>query len=301
MRTTIAFSGAGLALGLALGPATAVADSTTAPVRPLVMSDLSGLTMIGVDMQLTRWETQPILPTTEGTIDHTSFSFDVVGDISVAPHWVIFARLPLSYVSIEDEPPAELDCCGTAIGNFTLGVRALDSGMIGSGARRVLGVELSASVPTAADEDEAGLASLETSLAHLPHDPGRYLPNTTTLRLGGAAQIYGEHFMVQGNAGVDAFIYDTDSDDDTDFALRLGVAAGFRATYELAILAEVGGLIALDDGILGDDNDGVGSFDVGLRYASESFVAGLRAYVPLDDLLRDLDMLGVGVDLGVRL
>jgi hypothetical protein len=298
MRTTFSLSGASVALGLALSPATAAADSTTAPVRPFVMSDLSGLTYLGVDTQLTRWE----LPSMGDDTSFLAFNFDLVAEVAVAPHWVLLGRLPLSYVDVEELPPVFETCCGFALGNATLGVRGLTSGRSRSGARSVFGGELSASLPTASDGGESAAASASTALAQLPHDPGRYLPDTTTLRLAGGAQLYGRRFLVQAGGGLDAFLYsDSIDDDDSDFALRLGVAAGFRATPQLAILAELSGLLFLDDGAGSTRNDGIAAADIGLRYGGDSVVFGVRAYLPIDGQLNDYDMIGLGADLGVRL
>ena len=304
MRTILALSGAGLALVLATTAASA--DVTTAPVRPFILPDLSGLTIIGVDLQLTHWTDQIVLGDDGFEVDETNLTYDLFADLSIAPHWVLLARLPLTYHSwgFDDDVPEavqdQLECCGAAIGNATLGVRVLDSAAQSS-TRSVIGGELTVSLPTAPDDGDGAIAAISTAFARLPHDPGRYAPNTTTIRFAGGGQLYADRFFVQGGAGLDIFVFDDDSigDDDTDLALRLGGAAGFRATLELAILAEMNGIIFLDND--DNENDAFSSVDLGIRYGTDSLVLGLRGYLPLDDIMRDVDMLGVGLDLGVRI
>jgi hypothetical protein len=287
-----------------LATTAASADVTTAPVRPFILPDLSGLTMIGVDLQLTRWQVPALAVPPPGVVDvdQTNLTFDVLAELSIAPHWVLLGRLPLAYHSVEDDEDivGDPDCCGAAIGNATLGVRVLDSSAQRS-TRSVIGGELTVSLPTAPDSDEGGFTAASAALAHLPHDPGRYLPDTTTIRFAGGGQLYADKFFIQGGGGLDIFVFDDDAfgDDDTDLALRLGGAAGFRATHELAILAEMNGIILLDND--DDENDAFSSIDVGIRYGTDSLLLGLRAYIPLDDELRDVDMFGVGLDLGVRI
>jgi hypothetical protein len=300
MRRLHALSIAGVAAvtGAALP---AHADETTAPVRPFILPDLSGLTLIGVEFQLTRWST-PLLPGSEQELDVTSFTTDLVADISVAPHWVILLRLPTSFASTDPELEiGEDECCGAALGNLTLGVRGLRSSAYDTGLRTVLGGEMSVSLPTAPDEGEGGLSTSLATFARFPHDPGRYLPNAGTIRLAGGAQFYGQHFLLQAGLGVDAFIYDDDVDDSADIAVRLGAGGGYRFTYALAAIAELNGLVLADGDSTGaGDDDVIGSLDVGLRYGTDALVLGIRGYLPLDDAFRDVDAFGVGLDAGAR-
>ena len=46
----------------------------------------------------------------------------------------------------------------------------------------VTGGELTISAPTASDSGERGVSAIDAAFARLPHDPGRYVPNTTTIR-----------------------------------------------------------------------------------------------------------------------
>ncbi len=280
------------------GPASA--DYTEmAPVRPLTMSDPSGLTNVGLEVQGTRWTETPPPPASE--IGVTSLTLDVAADIRLAPHWMILARLPMSDVSTDDDDPATDECCDFALGNLTLGGRGLWSTRLDSGTRAVAGGELSVSLPTASDGSERGGSASAAALARLPHDPGRYAPSTTTARFTMLGQLYSRWFVAHAETGLQLYFYDGDvpGDDDLDVAVRLALAAGFRVTYTLALMAELSSLLLYSNKFAGG-NDTVTSLDFGIRYGSGVVTVGLRAYLPIDSELRDLDMLGVGLDVGLR-
>jgi hypothetical protein len=281
-------------IGFAWFAAPAAADYTTvAPVRPLTMSDPSGLSSIALELQLTRW-TEPRVPPIE--VDVQSLTFDLAADIRIAPHWVLIARLPIVQASLDGDPLAE-DCCGFGLGNLTLGGRGLWATVFDGGARAVAGAELSLSAPTASDEGEGIVSAGAAAFARLPHDPGRYAPNTTTIRFTPLVQYYTPRFLIGAEAGLQLFLYDGDVDDqDSDLAVRLALAVGVRATYKLAILLELNSMF-FDDAAAGDD---VTSLDLGLRYGSGAALFGFRIYVPLNASLRDFDMVGAGLDAGVR-
>lgn len=276
-------------------PATALADYTSiSPVRPLTMSDPSGLSSLGLEFQLTRWNE---LRAPDLEVDLQSISLDLTADIKLAPHWVLIARLPITKVGIDGDPAFD-GCCGFGLGNLTIGGRGLWASVFDSGARAVAGAEFSISLPTAADDGEGGVSAGATAFARLPHDVGRYAPNTTTLRLTGLSQYYTRRFLVQGEVGLQAFLYDDDiPGDSSDLGVRFAAGAGIRATYTLAVMLELNSLLFATDGT-GDDS--VTSIDLGLRYASGRAIFGARLYLPIDDPLRDLDMVGIGLDGGFR-
>ncbi len=276
-------------------PTTALADYTTiSPVRPLTMSDPSGLNSLGIEFQLTRWN-ELRAPNLE--VDLQSISLDLTADIKLAPHWVLIGRLPITKVGIDGDPAFD-GCCGFGLGNFTVGGRGLWASVFGSGARAVAGAEFSISLPTAADNGEGGVSAGATAFSRLPHDVGRYAPNTTTLRLTGLSQYYTRRFLFQGELGLQVFLLDDDvPGDSSDLGVRVAVGAGIRATYTLAVMLELNSLLFATDGS-GADN--VTSIDLGLRYASGRAIFGARVYLPIDDPLRDLDMVGIGLDGGFR-
>jgi len=267
-----------------------------APVRPLTMSDPAGLTSIGLDFQYTRW-TFHNPPAAD--IDFTALTFDVVADIRLAPHWVVLGRVPFDKATIDGDP-ANQDCCDLALGNLTLGVRGLWSALYTGGLRSVVGGELSVSLPTASDNGDKGQSAAQSAFAHLPQDPGLYAPNTTTIRFNLLGQFYTRWLYLHGELGPQLYIYDSDAgDDNLDVALHLGLATGVRITYTLALALELNSLV-FGSNELGGDIDSATSVDVGLRYASGAALLGLRVYIPVDSGLRDLDMIGVGADAGLR-
>jgi hypothetical protein len=278
-------------LAIVFASTPAAADYTTAsPVRPLTLSDPSGLTSVGLDFQFTKWTVVQPPPLPE--LDFTNLTFDIMADIKLAPHWVLLVRLPFSDVSIDDND----DTSKLALGNLTVGGRGLWATLFDSGLRSVVGFDVSVSLPTASDGVARGGSAGAGAFAHLPHDPGLYAPNTTTGRLTALAQFYGRYFMMQAEAGFQLFFFDGDGDD-LDTGVRLALGAGVRATYTIAILAEFNALLVSSDGF-GDKT--VTSFDLGIRYNSLGLIFGARAYIPIDSELRDLDMIGVGLDAHVR-
>jgi hypothetical protein len=286
------------AAALLLASAPALADYTPiAPVRPLTMSDPSGLTVVGLDLQLTRWTEHPPAPATD--VDVTTVTAELTADIRLAPHWVLLVRVPMSHAGIDGDPARD-GCCSLALGNLTLGARGLWSSRRGTGVRAVSGFELSLSAPTASDNGDRGASAAAGAFAELPHDPGRYAPNATTARLTGLTQLYSRWFLLHGELGLQLHFLDDDvaGDDHLDLGLRAALSAGIRATYTVAILAELSARFLSDQ--LAGDNDTVTSLDLGLRYGSGAAIIGLRVYLPLDPGLRDLDMLGVGFDAGLR-
>jgi hypothetical protein len=316
MRSTSLLRTAGLSLGLGLTLSTSIAraDSRTAPVRPFVLPDLSGLSTVGLDLQYTKFDS-PGLPGV--TVDYTSVTFDLAAEVAVAPHWMVLGRIPVSYLDISLDPsaPGDTDCCGTALGNITVGIRGLDSNRARGDLWFVSGGELSISLPTApdgddddvtGDDDKGRIATTFAAFSHLTDDPGRYLPDTTTIRLNAAAQAYTELFFVEGGIGLQALIYDDTLNEDGDALVRLGIAGGLRITPELAGLLELSTNIILDNDdddnpeTRDDNEDVVTSLDLGLRYGGPSATFGARFFYPIDNVFRDLDMIGFGLDAGAR-
>jgi hypothetical protein len=269
----------------------AAADYTTvAPVRPLTMSDPSGLSSVGLEVQFTKWtERPPAL----GDVDITNLTFDLAAEIKLAPHWLLLLRLPSSYATLDGDPATvNVDCCTLTQGNLTVGGRGLWSSLAGS-TRRVVGGEFSVSLPTASDEGDPRVSSNAGAAARQPHDVGRYLPDTTTIRLTALAQFYARRFLVQGEVGLQLYFYDSDRPGDGfEPGLRLALAVGARATHKLAILAELNTLVL--------EEESVTSLDLGVRYGSRHAFVGARVFLPIDAQQGTFDMLGFGFDVGGR-
>jgi hypothetical protein len=283
------------ALFVALSAVPASADyETIAPVRPLTMADPAGLTVVGIDFQLTKWTVDAPVKA-----DFTSLTFDLAADIRIAPHWVLLARVPFTRLGV-DQPATS--CCDLALDNLTLGGRGLWATVFGDGNRSVLGAELTVSLPTASDSDNRGLSTAGAALAHLPHDPGLWAPNVTTVRLTGISQFYGRYLLAHVETGLQLYFFDKDvaGDDHLDAGIRLAAALGIRPTYTLSILAELNALLVFSNDKFAPGDDTTSSLDLGIRYGSNRGIFGARVYVPLDPQLRDLSMLGFGLDAGLR-
>jgi hypothetical protein len=264
------------------------------PVRPLTMADPAGLTALALELQYTKWNERNAA---NQKVDVEVLTFDLVADITLAEHWQIVGRMPFAYASIDD--PMAQDCCELGLGNLTLGGRGLWSAIYSGGLRSVVGGELNVSLPTANDSGERAVSADTAAFAFFPKDPGRYAPDVATIRFNILAQFYSRWFLLHTELGPQLFIFNDDANgnDDKDLAIHLGVGAGIRATYTLAVLAELNAFL-LD---FGDGNDdSLLSVDLGLRYASGGALFGVRLYLPLDDGFRNLDMIGAGFDAGLR-
>jgi len=274
--------------------APARADYTeVAPVRPLTLIDPSGLSVVGIDMQWTKW-TVPAPP--PPATDVSSLTFDVAADIRVAPHWMVLVRVPFDKASIDPG-----DCCELALGNLTLGGRGLWARRHASGLRSVVGGELTIAVPTASDGAERGPSAGAAAFSQLPHDPSLYAPNLTAVNFTLLSQLYHRWWLLQAEAGLSLYFFDDDvaGDDHLDVSGRVALGGGVRVTYKLALLAEFGARF-FDSDLIAAGDDTMTSVDLGVRYASSAFIVGARFYLPLSSELRDVDMLGFGFDAGWR-
>jgi hypothetical protein len=276
--------------------APARADYTeVAPVRPLTLIDPSGLSVVGIDVQWTKWTpvVQPVGPT-----DFTSLTFDVAADIRVAPHWMVLVRVPFDKASIDPTPGG---CCDLALGNLTLGGRGLWARRHANGLRSVIGGDLTIALPTASDGVDRVTSAAAAALTQLPHDPSLYAPDLTAVNLTLLGQLYHRWWLLQAEAGLSMYFFDDDiaGNDHFDVSGRVALGGGLRITYKLALLAELGARF-FDSDLIATGDDTVSSLDLGVRYASSLVVVGARFYLPLDSEQRDVDMLGFGIDAGVR-
>jgi len=265
------------------------------PVRPLTMADPAGLTALALEFQYTKWNE---IGPADQNLDFEVLTFDLAADITLAEHWQVVARMPFAYAKIDDELAGQ-NCCELALGNLTVGGRGLWSAVHSGGLRSVVGGELNVSLPTANDSGERAISADNAAFAFFPKDPGRYAPNVATIRFNILAQFYSRWFLLHTELGPQLYIFNDDANgnDDKDLGIHLGIGAGIRATYTLAVLAELNALL-FD---FGDGNDdSLLSVDLGLRYASGGALFGVRLYLPLDDGFRDLDMIGAGFDAGLR-
>ncbi len=256
------------------------------------MPDLSGTGFAGVDTQLTFGEADGGIL---GSIDATVFTFDAVAEVPLGRRLVLLGRMPLVYAS-RDEVLGD-ECCGLSLGNLTVGARGLAPLAAGGRDARV-GVELTASLPTADDDGDGAEGNGYAVLAQLPHDPGRYTANATVVRAGGSGVVRVGRAFAQAEAALHLFMYDDDAAEDSDSALKLAIGGGAEVTPGAAVLAELTTFANLDSDE--GDEDFIHALDIGARWTSGAATAAARIYFPLDEVFRDLDMFGIGLEAGAR-
>lgn len=249
-----------LAIILAATSGTAIADDTDAV-------DATA----GVDASVTRW----------GTVHQKVWmgSFDLIGSMPIGTRGVrVVGRMPLTSSFLEKGA-----CCGFGIGNATLGVSA----PIYRRGRLSLAGALSVSAPTAgAIRDDADLNPRYAAMAGITRDAGLYLPDTTTVRADAAGHFQlSRRTWLAASAGAHLWL------PDDGLVVPLTVGAGWRMTQRLA--SDVAfTTIAKPDA---ENEVFLHAIELGVAWRGRHDAIRARLHVPLDDSLRDLDMLGAGV------
>ena len=262
-----------VAAGLAL-VATAFTDARADRTAPFVMSDMRGGNRAGVDVVF-------------GSIDYGITDVTVIGlegllDFELTPRLGLHAGLPLVHAR---DGGTNYD--GSSLGNLTVGLSYLLSTEHRGDSRRLVGISGSVSLPTASDSGDSGFAAVLHSVFRLP-DPGRFLPNTTTVRLHGDYRYESGKAFLQAQRGVHQLIIDG-PDDAT--LLRIALGAGARlsntatALFTLTTMSDI-----LDDS---DGEDFWHELDVGVRFKVTRGAVGARLFLGLDD---SRDYFGVGID-----
>lgn len=261
-----------------------VAGATAAEAHPppfYWMDDLSTDRRVGFE----------ILGGTSDLIgDATVVGGSIFAHLSLTDNIALEGRIPLAYskftiMDVEDD--------GIALGNLALGFQLSNHAPHHVHERALYGLSLMAHLPTASDDGTSATAADIASAYFIP-DPGRYLVDTTTLRLRGDFRYEVESLFLQLEGALDFEI--RDGEDTT--GLVLGTGLGVKVSPYFALLGE---LTTVSD-IL-EDSDGenfVHTVDLGMRYHDPGVMFGFRVYLPLDERLRDADVLGLGVDAAVR-
>jgi hypothetical protein len=175
-------------------------------------------------------------------------------------------------------------CCRTTLGNAT--VAAVHSGHDTPLRHRV---EASVSAPTSYWSD-AHASSLAATAA-LMQDPGYYLPNTTTLRvsLGGEVNVSGRlwlgasagaHYWVRHGQATNALILPLDA------TARLPLGQGWSARLVFRTLARVHDAAARERFL--------SELSAAVAHEWSASRIEMSVFVPLDESLRQLEMLGLG-------
>lgn len=186
---------------------------------------------------------------------------------------------------------------GTSLGNLTAGVDYLIAGSVRGRRHSATAIGASLSLPTADDDGDGSLAALTHAVFRIP-DPGKYLPNTTTIRVFADWRTGTSEWFFQGELGMHALVIDGADD---EILFRLGLGGGVAVSDSAALIGE---LTTMTD-IL-DDNEGDEHFlhtlDLGVRFlGGGNSIFGIRLYLPLDDSYRDNDALGLAFDFATRL
>jgi hypothetical protein len=226
---------------------------------------------VGIESQATRYGT----------------SYETVYQLSLLPSarlrldaFELSALLPLSASAT-----APTYCCRTSLGNATLAAAYhVEAG------RLHFWSEVSVSAPTSFWSD-AHASSLAATAA-LMHDAGHYLPNTTTLR----AELGGELDVTRGawlgaSAGADYWLRHAQPSDalvlPLDVYALLHWGQGWSARAVFRTLARVSEPEALRERFLHEISGALGHESRGERVE-------VSLSVPLDESLRELEMLSLG-------
>lgn len=216
----------------------------------------------------------------------------VFAHLSLSEHFTLTGRVPFAYADYEI---AGVEDDGLALGNLSLGGQLSNAGHYhGSDERALLGLTARVYLPTASDEGSSGVAADLASAYFIP-DPGRYLVDTTTLRLRGDFRYEVGQIFFQAEGALDFFFVDEGED---VLGALIGLGAGVSLSPYLALLGE---LNTVTDILEDDEGENfLHTLDLGIRYHDAGLMLGARLYVPLDERLRDADVLGLGVDLAAR-
>lgn len=241
---------------------------------PFEMPEMFAHTKLGLDLMYGRLD---VPPDEEASL----LAFELVGAVRISRGGYVHVRLPLGYAHLGDNGD-------TALGNVSLGLEHQISTSASHDQITVWSLGGSVSLPTATTGDALGTASLHTGF-RMPY-PGRYAPDTTTVRLHTQFRLDTRLIFLQAQAGINALLVDGPGD---ETLLRLGLAFGVNLARSTALIGE---LTTLSD-VLDDTraSDFWHSINVGFRFrAGAHSRLGLRVYLPLDDVYRDLNVWGLG-------
>ncbi|MBI4509702.1 MAG: hypothetical protein HY698_08685 [Deltaproteobacteria bacterium] len=241
------------------------------------------------------------------------FSTDVTAEIAVHPNVKISGRLPITFYTNDKDAKADK----TLLGNATLGARYV-APIDGPGDLAVkAGVGASVSGFTATSLDKPKNVTNLTDPAVMDYlrdamtigtaamysaatDPGRHAFETVAAGLDGDLAISSGKVFAQGQLGFRAYVPTGDEEDDkSNYLMRLGVGGGYEIVPGLAAIGELSTSARLND-VEKDEERFVHAMDLGLRYDHKHFSAAGRFTMPLDEVFRDSNIMGVGIDLAAK-
>jgi|GEM_PF-6829806 len=213
----------------------------------------------------------------------TEIAFELFGTFEITDRLSLRGRLPLAYTSADNGH--------SSLGNISAGIDyLLNANRSGSNAT-AWSIGGALSLPTAADSGGSLTASTLHGIYRVPY-PGRYLPNTTTIRLYGQFRLDARKVFLQLQGGLNHWIIDRRDD---LMLLRFGAALGVAAGRSTTLIGE---LTFLSDFLNDTNDDWWTNLDLGARFrVGNDLRLGVRLFVPLDRTSRDYNILGAAVDL----
>jgi hypothetical protein len=250
------------------------------------MPDISGDRQVGADI---------LVGPSDLIGDAVVLGASAFADIALTSSLSLNARLPISYADYEIVlGGVTLEDSGFGLGNLALGMRYGDAPHHHDGSRLLWALGARVSLPTASDGEDGAIVN-SIARAFIVPDPARYALDTTTLRLSGDIRHEAEPIFFQAELALDFFLV---QDDDNVVGALLGLGLGVKLNPHLALLGE---LTTVSD--IFEDSEGenfVHTLDLGLRYHTPGVMMGVRGYIPLDDVYRDADVFGFGIDAAAR-
>jgi hypothetical protein len=164
---------------------------------------------------------------------------------------------------------------GTSLGNLTAGVDYLIAGSVRGRRHSATAIGVSLSLPTADDDGDGALAALSHAYFRVP-DPGKYFPDTTTIRVFGDWRTGTDQWFFQSHLGMHVLAHDGPDD---QVLFRLGLGGGVSLSDTAALIGELTTMADLldDDG----SEDFLHTLDLGVRFLGGSSIFGIRLYLPL--------------------
>lgn len=233
-----------------------------------------------------------VAPTTLGRDIDIMAEGDAYIELAVSRNITIMGRVPFGYVRFN---PALVNGSsnGFALGNIGAGAHIANTTELRPGRKLLYGLAVFAYLPTASTGETSGPTAQSLSVLSVP-DGGRFLQDTTSLRIRAGLRFEMGPLFFQGETAVDHRFIEADDRNDLTF----GLGAGFQITDYVGVLGEF--TLAPDLTDLTDDNDYTAVIDAGLRYHNPQTMIGLRVYMPLDDVYRDAGVIGIIMDAGMR-
>jgi hypothetical protein len=217
---------------------------------------------------------------------------DVYIELAVSRNISVMGRLPFGYVRF-DPVLQNGSGNGFALGNIGAGAQIANTTELRPERKLLYGLGVFAYLPTASGGATSGPTVQALRVLSVP-DGGRFLQDTTTLRVRGGLRFEMWRLFFQGETVLERRILEGDDRNDLTF----GLGAGFQISEYLAVLGEL--TMAPDLLDLADDNDYTAVIDAGLRYHNPQTMIGLRVYMPLESPYRDAGVIGVIIDAGMR-